>query len=533
MSPLCESIVSADRLDGAETFYPLHVRHLHRMPAGAAAGVRARRGHLLRLRLFLVVLGFVGGARQALRRRDDRSARPRTGTPRRRGGQQRRLPAAALRRRRRSRCSASSRPPTSPRWRASKGIRTEVEFLGARDRCGHRRHSTARPTWWPATTCTLTCLTCVGFTAGLAALVKPTGLVTLEFPHLLRLIERRQYDTIYHEHYQYLSLLTASRALATAGPGGRRRGRAGHPRRVAAGLRPTSRRGRRAVGECEGGARGGGSRRAAHGRRPRRLRRSSLRDQARPDRASCSRRGPGQPVVGYGAPGKGNTLLNHCGIRSDLWRTRWTAARTSRASSCRARTSRSTTRSASPADRPDFVLVLPWNLRAEIAEPARLHRRVGAANSYIPIPRAGGGAAREGGAVLRWPRDADARGQYQRAQTDEHDRRPAAAVARDAVLRALRSQGLHPLPGLRRGRGQGVLPALRRDASNDFTMLGGGREINMHSTDITDWNITFIDTGLASTIGERLMRVREYVAGRGDVPRQLRRHAHRCAARPR
>ncbi len=55
------------------------------------------------------------------------------------------------------------------------------------------------------------------FTAGLAALVKPTGLVTLEFPHLLRLIERSQYDTIYHEHYQYLSLLTASRALATAG----------------------------------------------------------------------------------------------------------------------------------------------------------------------------------------------------------------------------------------------------------------------------------------------------------------------------
>src|SRR5690606_5516322 len=56
----------------------------------------------------------------------------------------------------------------------------------------------------------------IGFTAGLAALVKPTGVVTLEFPHLLRLIERNQYDTIYHEHYQYYSLLTAQRALATA-----------------------------------------------------------------------------------------------------------------------------------------------------------------------------------------------------------------------------------------------------------------------------------------------------------------------------
>ena len=55
------------------------------------------------------------------------------------------------------------------------------------------------------------------FAAGLRALVKDDGMVTLEFPHLLRLIEGRQYDTIYHEHYSYLSMLTSSRALATAG----------------------------------------------------------------------------------------------------------------------------------------------------------------------------------------------------------------------------------------------------------------------------------------------------------------------------
>lgn len=47
--------------------------------------------------------------------------------------------------------------------------------------------------------------------------------------------------------------------------------------------------------------------------------------------------------------------------------------------------------------------------------------------------------------------------------------------------------------------------------SNDFTMVDGGRDIKLHSTDITDWNVTFIDTGLGSTIGERLMRVRPYV----------------------
>src|SRR5450756_2522566 len=56
-----------------------------------------------------------------------------------------------------------------------------------------------------------------GFAAGLRALVKDSGLVTLEFPHLLRLIERRQYDTIYHEHFSYLTLLTAALASASAG----------------------------------------------------------------------------------------------------------------------------------------------------------------------------------------------------------------------------------------------------------------------------------------------------------------------------
>ena len=66
--------------------------------------------------------------------------------------------------------------------------------------------------------------------------------------------------------------------------------------------------------------------------------------------------------------------------------------------------------------------------------------------------------------------------------------------------------------------------------SNDFTLAGGGRDVRLLSTDITDWNITFIDTGLSATIGERLMRVRDLRRGRGDVPGQLRRHAHRRPA---
>ena len=98
----------------------------------------------------------------------------------------------------------------------AKGIRTEVEFLGA-ETGGEVARKYGRADLVAGNNVYAHVPDIRDFTAGLAALVKPTGLVTLEFPHLLRLIERNQYDTIYHEHYQYLSLLTASRALASGG----------------------------------------------------------------------------------------------------------------------------------------------------------------------------------------------------------------------------------------------------------------------------------------------------------------------------
>ena len=65
--------------------------------------------------------------------------------------------------------------------------------------------------------------------------------------------------------------------------------------------------------------------------------------------------------------------------------------------------------------------------------------------------------------------------------------------------------------------------------SNDFVLDGAG-QVELFKTDISDWRITFVDTGLHSEIGERLRRVRRFVRGRGDVPRQLRRRVHRRAA---
>ena len=134
-----------------------------------------------------------------------------------------------------------------------------------------------------------------GFAAGLRALVKDEGMVTLEFPHLLRLIERRQYDTIYHEHFSYLSLLTSSRALETAGlrvvdvdelatHGGSLRVYA-RPRGVR----------RRADGAGEGSAGRGGSRGTAHRRGSRWLRARGAEDQERPARLP-PHRGPRGPL---------------------------------------------------------------------------------------------------------------------------------------------------------------------------------------------------------------------------------------------
>jgi SAM-dependent methyltransferase len=225
----------------------------------------------------------------------------------------------------------------------------------------------------------------LGFTAGLAALVKPTGLVTLEFPHLARLIERRQYDTIYHEHYQYLSLLTAQRALATAdltvtdveelsSHGGSLRV---HARPAPTAGEPSSNVKSVLEAEAEAGLH------TVEGHRGFAeavftIKRDLL-------EFLLTARAQGRRVVGYGAPGKGNTLLNHCGIRSDLLE--YTVDRSPYK---QGRFLPGTHIPIHPPeriaqDRPDYVLVLPWNLRAELATQLAYVRDWGG-QLVIPIP---------------------------------------------------------------------------------------------------------------------------------------------------
>ena len=81
-----------------------------------------------------------------------------------------------------------------------------------------------------------------------------------------------------------------------------------------------------------------------------------------------------------------------------------------------------------------------------------------------------------------------------------NDRLPADPVARHEVLRALRAQGLHPVPGLQGRRHQGVLPPLRGvDLERLRRCREGGKQVELESNDIEDWNITFVDTGLTPT----------------------------------
>lgn len=248
----------------------------------------------------------------------------------------------------------------------ARGIRTEVEFLGA-DTGREIAQRYGRADLVAGNNVFAHVPDIKGFAAGLRALVKDEGTVTLEFPHLLRLIERRQYDTIYHEHFSYLSLLTSSRALETAGlrvvdvdelatHGGSLRV---YARPQESGGEPTARV--KAVLDAEESA--GLHTVAGHeGFAPAVLK---IKSDLLGFLLTAAREG--RSVAGYGAPGKGNTLLNHCAIRSDLL-----SYTVDRSLVKQGKFLPGTHIPIYAPDRlaetkPDYILVLPWNLRDEIS----------------------------------------------------------------------------------------------------------------------------------------------------------------------
>jgi SAM-dependent methyltransferase len=206
------------------------------------------------------------------------------------------------------------------------------------------------------------------FVAGITNLLAPTGVVTLEFPHLLRLIEGNQFDTIYHEHFSYFSVLTCRQVFAAHGltlfdveelptHGGSLRVYLRHEDDASKPV--TAAVDRLLAAEIEAGL-DRIETYAAFTQQVEATKRDLL-------RFLVDARSAGHQVVGYGAPGKGNTLLNYCGIRTDLLA--YTVDRNPYKHGLHTPGTRIPIHPPEriAETRPDYVLIMPWNLRDEIA----------------------------------------------------------------------------------------------------------------------------------------------------------------------
>ncbi len=207
------------------------------------------------------------------------------------------------------------------------------------------------------------------FVRGLHVLLKPHGVLTMEFPHLFHLMEKNQYDTIYHEHFSYFSFATVERVFSA------------HQLRIFDVDRILT----------HGGSLRIYAQRAAEGEHPISSRIADLRkveheaglDDLRPYLAFSPRverskqdllaflieaKYQGKLIAGYGAPAKGNTLLNYCGIRRDFLE--YTVDRNPHKQGLFLP---GTHIPVYPPEhiretKPDLVLILPWNLQEEIVE---------------------------------------------------------------------------------------------------------------------------------------------------------------------
>jgi SAM-dependent methyltransferase len=210
------------------------------------------------------------------------------------------------------------------------------------------------------------------FTAGFARLLKPQGVATFEFPHLLRMVGENQFDTAYHEHYSYLSLTAVHRIFAANGlsvfdvqehptHGGslrvfaQRADLGQHARRPSVNemLEREAQVGMGAAGYYEGFQ----------------VQTDRVKDDFHAFLIDAKRQG--KRVAAYGAAAKGNTLMNYAGVRPDL--VSFVVDRNPAKAGNYMPGSRIPIveeRVLSEA-RPDYVVILPWNLRAEIK--AQLH----------------------------------------------------------------------------------------------------------------------------------------------------------------
>jgi SAM-dependent methyltransferase len=224
------------------------------------------------------------------------------------------------------------------------------------------------------------------FVKGLAILLAPTGVCTIEFPHLVRLMAENQFDTIYHEHFSYFSFLAAERLFAAEGlvlfdveelptHGGSLRVYARHAEDAS---KPVTER--------------------ARGLRQREVDLGLLRletyggfaEQVKETKRKLldfliAARRAGKRVAGYGAPGKGNTLLNYCGIRTDF--IDFTVDRSAYKQGKFLPGTHIPIHAPEKIRevKPDYVLILPWNFKDEIVKQMADIREWGG-KFVVPIP---------------------------------------------------------------------------------------------------------------------------------------------------
>jgi len=224
------------------------------------------------------------------------------------------------------------------------------------------------------------------FVGGMKVLLKPDGVITMEFPHLYRLMDQNQFDTIYHEHFSYLSFMTVEKVFAAHGltlfdveelgtHGGSLRIFGRHAENSA--LPVTARANELRKREInEGFAKL--ETYSTFTEKVKETKRGLLEFLINAKRA-------GKTIVGYGAPGKGNTLLNYCGIRQDFM-----DYTVDRSPYKQGKYTPGTHIPILSPDRiretkPDYVLILPWNLKDEISQQMAYIREWGG-KFVTPIP---------------------------------------------------------------------------------------------------------------------------------------------------
>jgi SAM-dependent methyltransferase len=225
------------------------------------------------------------------------------------------------------------------------------------------------------------------FVKGMKLLLKPAGVISVEFPHVVKTIMGNQFDQIYHEHFSYFSLTTVQRVFADHGlttfdvrelptHGGSLRVFARHDENSAKRIEPDV----RAVLQQE--AEAGFNRLDGYAGFAERVKETKCKLLS----FLISAKRAGKTIVGYGAPGKGNTLLNYCGIRTDFL-----DFTVDRSPHKQGKYLPGTHIPILHPDkikdaRPDYVLILPWNLKNEIMAQLAYIRQWGG-QFVVPIPQ--------------------------------------------------------------------------------------------------------------------------------------------------